>query len=171
MAKGLTSSYVPLGAVGIRPHVAERFADVAYPGGLTYNSHPLALSAAIATIGVYEEDGLIDNARKMGEVMARHHRELRERHPSVGAARNIGLFGILELVKDRETMEPLSPFNTMNEPMQELNRFLLDHGLMTFLRWWNVMTNPPLSITEDQLAEGFEILDEALEITDRAMRS
>ena len=170
-AKGLTSSYAPLGAVAMRPAIAHHFDQNVFWGGLTYNTHPLGVAAALATLQVMEEDDLVGNARRLDRVMRAHHAALAERHPSVGRTRNIGLFGILELVKDRETMEPLSPFNTMNEPMQQLNRFLLDHGLMTFIRWWNVMTNPPLSITEEQLAEGFEILDEALEITDRAMGS
>ena len=81
------------------------------------------------------------------------------------------MFGILELVKNRETMEPMSPFNQMNDTMQQLNRFLIDNGLATFIRWWNVMTNPPLCITEEQLGEGFEIIDRALEITDAAMEA
>jgi taurine--2-oxoglutarate transaminase len=169
MAKGLTSSYVPLGAVGMRPHVAAHFDENVFWGGLTYNSHPLGVAAALANIRIYEEDDLIGNARRMGEVMARHHAELRERHPSVGLTRNLGLFGILELVKSRETMEPLSPFNVTNEPMLQLNRFLLDRGIYTFVRWHAVMTNPPLCITEEQLGEAFEVLDEALRIADQAM--
>ena len=95
--------------------------------------------------------------------------ELAAKHPSVGRTRNIGLFGIIELVKNRQTMEPLSPFNTLNETMQQLNRSLLDNGLSTFIRWWNVMTNPPLCINEAQLAEGFEIIDRSLGIADAAM--
>jgi taurine--2-oxoglutarate transaminase len=101
--------------------------------------------------------------------MRAHHEALAAKHPSVGRTRNIGLFGIIELVKDRETLEPLSPFNQMNEPMQQVNRYLLDHGLATFIRWWNVMTNPPLCITEEQLTEGFAIIDRALDIADAAM--
>ncbi|MBI3647316.1 MAG: aminotransferase class III-fold pyridoxal phosphate-dependent enzyme [Actinobacteria bacterium] len=166
-AKGITSSYAPLGALGMRPHVAEYFEDNVFWGGLTYNSHPISVAAALATIGVLEEDGLVENARKMGDVMARHHVELKEKHPSVGAVRNIGLFGILELVKNARN-EPMSPFNVTNETMGAINRFLLDNGLFTMVRWWNVMTNPPLCITEQQLGEGFEIIDRALDIADRA---
>jgi taurine--2-oxoglutarate transaminase len=169
MAKGLTSSYVPLGAVGISPKVYEYFQDKVYFGGLTYNSHPLGCAAALAAIRVLEEDGLVENSRKMGEVMHRHHEELRSKHPSVGLVRNIGLFGTIELVKSRRTMEPLSPFNTVNETMKAINRYLLDHGLSTFIRWHSVMTNPPLCVTEEELAEGFEIIDGALEIADAAM--
>jgi len=168
-AKGLTSSYAPLGAVGLARHIAAFFDDNMFWGGLTYNTHPLGVAAAIAAIDVLEDDDLIGNARRLDPVMRRHHEELASRHPSVGRTRNLGLFGIVELVKNRETMEPISPFNTMNEPMQRLNRFLLDNGLATFIRWWNVMTNPPLCITEEQLADGFEIIDRALEISDAAM--
>jgi taurine---2-oxoglutarate transaminase len=168
-AKGLTSSYVPLGAVGMRPHVAGYFDDHVFVGGLTYNSHPVGLAAALATIRVYEEDGLVDNAAKMGEVMRRHHEELAERHPSVGGHRNIGLFGCLELVRNPATGEPMAAFNSSSPEMQELNRFMLDNGVFVNLHWNQVMTNPPLCITEDQLAEGFAVLDRALEITDRAV--
>jgi taurine---2-oxoglutarate transaminase len=165
MAKGITSSYAPLGAIGLRPHVADHFKDNVFWSGLTYNSHPIGVAAAIATIGVYEEDGLIENARKMGETMARHHEELERKHPSVGLVRNIGLFGVLELVKNARN-EPLSPFNVTNETMGKVNRYLLDHGVYTMVRWWNVMTNPPLIVTEQHLDEGFGVIDEALTIAD-----
>ena len=168
-AKGLTSSYVPLGALGMRPGIAAHFEDHVFFGGLTYNSHPVALAAALATIRVYEEDGLIERAAKMGEVMARHHEELAARHPSVGAHRGIGLFGVLELVRDRSSGEPMAPFNGSSPEMAELYRFALEHGVFVNLHWNQVMTNPPLCITEAELAEGFEVLDRALEITDRAV--
>ena len=168
-AKGLTSSYVPLGAVGIRPEIATYFDEHPFTGGLTYNSHPVALAAALATIGVYEEDGLIEHSAKMGDVMRRHHEELAARHPSVGGHRNIGLFGCLELVRDRQTGEPMAPFNSGSPEMAELSRFALDHGVFVNLHWNQVMTNPPLCITEAELAEGFEVLDQALEVTDRAV--
>ncbi len=168
-AKGLTSSYVPLGAVGIRPEIATYFDEHPFTGGLTYNSHPVALAAALATIGVYEEDGLIEHSAKMGDVMRRHHEELAARHPSVGGHRNIGLFGCLEIVRNRETGEPMAPFNSGSPEMAELSRFALDHGVFVNLHWNQVMTNPPLCITEAELAEGFEVLDQALEVTDRAV--
>ncbi|MDA8314897.1 MAG: aminotransferase class III-fold pyridoxal phosphate-dependent enzyme, partial [Actinomycetota bacterium] len=157
------------GAVGLAPHVAEYFEDHVFAGGLTYNSHPVGLAAALATIRVYEEDGLIEHAAKMGEVMRRHHEELAARHPSVGACRNIGLFGCLELVRNRTTGEPMAPFNSSSPEMAELQRFTLDNGVFVNLHWNQVMTNPPLCITEEQLAEGFAVLDRALEITDRAV--
>ena len=169
MAKGLTSAYVPLGAVGMRPHIAKYFEDHMFWGGLTYNSHALGCAAALATIQAYEEDDMVGNARRLGEVLARQHRRLQERHPSVGAVRNIGLFGCIELVRSQKTREPLAPFNGTSPEMKAVAQALLDAGLFTFVRWNTIMTNPPLCITEAELDEGFEILDTALEIGDRAV--
>jgi taurine--2-oxoglutarate transaminase len=168
-AKGLTSSYLPLGVVGLRAHVAEHFEKNVFAGGLTYNSHPVCLAAALATIEVMEHDQIVENAAKMGSVMAGHHQELAAKHPSVGAVRNIGLFGILEIVRNRATGEPMAPFNGSSPEMQALHRHLLDNGVYTILHWNQVMTNPPLTINEDQLAEGFAVLDKALDITDQAV--
>ena len=168
-AKGLTSSYLPLGAVAIRPDIAAHFEDHVFFGGLTYNSHPLSCAAAIAAIQVLEDDDLVGNAKRLDPVMRRHHEELMAKHPSIGRIRNIGLFGILELVESRETMEPLSPYNVVNETMQAVNKALLERGLFTMIRFNGIMTNPPLCITEEQLEEGFAIVDEALEVADRAI--
>ena len=170
MAKGLTSAYVPLGAVGMRRGIADHFKDKVFYGGLTYNSHPLACAAALATIQVYEEDRLIENARRMGQVMKDLLADLRSRHPSVGAARSIGLFGIVELVRDRATRQPLAPFNGTSDEMKALSAFFRDEGLYTFVRWNTFFTNPPLCITEAELREAFAIIDRGLEITDRAVR-
>ena len=101
MAKGLTSAYLPLGAVGMRRPIAEHFRDKVFQGGLTYNSHPMSCAAALATLSVYEEDDLVGNARRLGPLMTTLLKELAGRHPSVGVHRNIGLFGIVELVRDR----------------------------------------------------------------------
>jgi taurine---2-oxoglutarate transaminase len=169
-AKGLTSSYLPLGAVAISPAIAEHFDENVFYGGLTYNSHPLSCAAALAAIDVLEQDDLIGNAKRLAPVMRRHHEELAAKHPSVGLHRNIGLFGILELVKDRESMEAMSPYNVTNDTMVAVNRALLEHGLFTMVRWNQIMTNPPLCITEEQLQEGFEIIDEALAVADEATR-
>jgi taurine--2-oxoglutarate transaminase len=162
MAKGLTSAYVPLGAVGMRRKIAEHFADKVFYGGLTYNSHPLACAAALATLDVYVEDRLIENARRMGAILRELLAGLEKKHAIVGATRSIGLFGIVELVKDRKTMEPLAPFNGTSEPMKKLGRFFRENGLYTFVRWHTFFTNPPLSITEDELRQGFEIIDKGL---------
>ena len=169
LAKGLTSSYVPLGAVGMRPKVAAYFDDHVFYGGLTYNSHPLACAAALGAIQAYEEDDMVGNSKRLGAVLAKQHRRLQERHPCVGAVRSIGLFGAIELVRDRRTMEPLAPFNGTSPEMKAIAQALLDGGMYTFVRWNTIMTNPPLCIDEAQLDEGFEILDSALEIRDRAV--
>jgi taurine--2-oxoglutarate transaminase len=168
-AKGLTSSYLPLGAVAIGSGIAAHFDENVFFGGLTYNSHPLSCAAAIAAIGVLEEDDLVGNARRLDPVMRRHHEELMTKHSSVGRIRNIGLFGIIELVKSRETMDPLSPYNVVNETMQSVNKALLERSLFTMIRFNGIMTNPPLCITEEQLEDGFAIIDEALEIADAAV--
>jgi taurine--2-oxoglutarate transaminase len=169
MAKGLTSAYVPLGAVGMRRAVAEHFREKVFYGGLTYNSHPLACAAALATLDVYEEDGLIENARRMGAVMCRLLDDLAARHSSVGAVRSIGLFGIVELVRNRTTMEPLAPFNGTSPEMRHLAAFFHEAGLYTFVRWNTFFTNPPLCIDEAQLHEAFAIIDRGLEGPDRAV--
>ncbi len=169
MAKGLTSAYVQLGAVGMRRQIADHFEKNVFYGGLTYNSHPLACAAALATIAVYEEDSLIENARRMGTVMRGLLEDLQSRHPSVGATRNIGLFGIVELVRNRETREPMAPFNGTSPEMQAVSKFFRQQGLYTFVRWNTFFTNPPLCITEAEMREAFAIIDKGLEIADRAV--
>lgn len=169
MAKGLTSAYVQLGAVGLRRPIADHFRDNVFYGGLTYNSHTLACAAALATIAVYEEDRLIERAAQTGQVMKGLLEDLAARHPSVGAVRSIGLFGIVELVRNRKTMEPMAPFNGTSPEMQALAKFFREEGLYTFVRWNTFFTNPPLSITEEELREAFAIIDRGLTEVDRAV--
>jgi taurine--2-oxoglutarate transaminase len=171
MAKGLTSAYVQLGAVGLRAPIVQAFKDRAFPGGLTYNSHTLACAAALATIAVYEDEGLLEQATKLGRILRERMVELEKKHPSVGATRSIGLFGIFEIVRNRTTFEPMAPFNGHSEEMAALGAFFREQGLYTFVRWNTFFTNPPLVITEAQLHEGLEIVDRGLEITDRAVKS
>ena len=170
MAKGLTSAYVQLGAVGVRRPIANHFGKSPFPGGLTYNSHPLACAAALAAIDVMEQDGLVERARTGGELMARMLAELADRHPSVGAVRSIGLFGVVELVRNRQKRTPMAPFNGTSPEMTELGKFFRQEGLYTFVRWNYFFTNPPLSISEAELREGFAIIDRALMITDKAVQ-
>jgi taurine---2-oxoglutarate transaminase len=169
MAKGLTSSYLPLGAVGMRQHIRQHFEDKVFYGGLTYNSHPMGCAAALATIRVYEEDGLIDNAKKMGEILKQLASDLQAKHPSVGAVRSIGLFGIVELIRNRKTLQPMAPFNGTSDEMVALGKFFREQGLYTFVRWNTFFTNPPLCINEEQLREAFGIIDRGLEIADKAV--
>jgi taurine--2-oxoglutarate transaminase len=169
MAKGLTSSYLPLGAVAMRHEIAQAFESKMFYGGLTYSSHPISLAAALATIRVYEEDDLLGNAVRMGEVMRRHHERLYQKHPSVGAHRSIGLFGIIDLVRRRDPFTPLAPYNGTSDEMKAVTKFLREQGLYTMFAGSSIHTNPPLCITEEQLAEGFEIIDRALDIADAAV--
>src|SRR4051812_46816572 len=169
MAKGLTSAYVQLGAVGMRQKIADHFQKTPFPSGLTYNSHPLACATALATIAVIEEDGLIDRARQTGTLMAELLKDLASRHPSVGAVRSIGLFGIVELVRNRKTMEPMAPFNGTSPEMAGLSKFFREEGLYTLVRWNYFYTNPPLPITEAELHEGFSIISRALSIVDKTV--
>ncbi len=172
VAKGLTSAYLPLGAVLMSDAVAAHFEKNVFYGGLTYNSHPMSCAAALATLKVYEDDKLIENAAKLGQVLARELARLKERHPSVGDVRSIGLFSIVELVRDRKTREPLAPFNARPDQMGAMAKLAArfrEDGLHTFVRWNNFFVNPPLCITEEQLREGLAIIDRALEVTDAAV--
>ena len=169
MAKGLTSSYLPLGAVAMRDHIAAALDTKMFYGGLTYSSHPVSLAASLATIGVYEEDDLIGNAARLGVSMRRHHEALAAKHPSVGAHRSIGLFGILDLVRSRDPWTPITPFNGTSDEMKAIGKFFRENGLYTMIANNSIHTNPPLCITEEQLAEGFAVIDRALEISDEAV--
>jgi taurine--2-oxoglutarate transaminase len=162
MAKGLTAAYVQLGAVGMRRKIADHFKDNVFYGGLTYNSHPLACACALATIAVYEDDKLIERAATTGVLMKELLADLARTHKSVGAVRSIGLFGVVELVRNRTTREPMAPFNGTSPEMQALGRFFRSEGLYTFVRWNTFFTNPPLTITEAELREAFAIIDRGL---------
>ncbi|MGQ0505149.1 MAG: aminotransferase class III-fold pyridoxal phosphate-dependent enzyme [Myxococcaceae bacterium] len=171
-AKGLTSSYLPLGAVLMRDEIAAHFDNNVFYGGLTYNSHPMGCAAAIANIAVYKSDKLIENSEKLGKVLNRELNKLKEKHVSIGDVRSIGLFSIVELVKDRRTREPLAPYNAKPDQMAVMNKLnanFRENGIYTFIRWNNFFVNPPLCITEEQLLEGLAIIDKALAITDEAV--
>ncbi len=168
MAKGLTSGYAPLGAVAMRREIAAAFDEREYVGGLTYNGHPISLAAASAVIDVMQADRLVERSAETGAVMAEMLAELVERHPSVGEVRSIGLFGAIELVRDRKTREPMAPFNASSPEMAALRQYLLENGVFAYTHWHTVLVIPPLIITPEQLQEGFSVLDRALEITDRA---
>ena len=168
MAKGLTSAYAPLGAVAMKPEIAAAFDERAFESGLTYTSHPVSLAAAVANIQVMRKDKIIERVAGLAPVLKRMLSDLGESHPSVGDVRSIGLFGVLELVKDRKTKEPMAPWNSSSLEMNALKKFCLDHGLFLYTHWHTVLIIPPLIITEAQLNEGMTVLDKALEITDKA---
>jgi taurine---2-oxoglutarate transaminase len=171
MAKGLTSAYAPLGAVAMREEIAGHFNERVFQSGLTYTAHPISLAAAIANIQVIQQDRLVERAYQMGPVLHRMLADLGEQHPSVGEVRSIGLFGVIELVRDRRSKEPMAPFDSSSPEMVALRKRLLAQGLFLYSHWHTLLVIPPLIITEAQLAEGFQILDEALEITDRAVKA
>jgi len=167
LAKGLTSSYFPLGAMGMTAKIADHFKKNVFWGGLTYNSHPVGLATAEAVLRVTIDEGLVENSRKMGEIMRSEMDRLQQKHPSVGEGRNIGLFGMMDIRKNSKN-EPIAPYNGSHPAMNELAGFFRKNGLFTFSRWSSFTCNPPLCITEEQLKEGFAIIDKGLEITDRA---
>jgi taurine--2-oxoglutarate transaminase len=169
MAKGLTSAYAPLGAVAMKPEIAAAFDEQAFESGLTYTSHPVSLAAAVANIQVMREERIVERAAAMGPVLKRMLTDLGEAHPSVGEVRSIGLFGIIELVKNRETKEPMAPWNGSSPEMTSLKKYCLDHGLFLYTHWHTVLIIPPLIINEEQLAEGIKTLDEGLSVPDRAV--
>jgi taurine--2-oxoglutarate transaminase len=169
MAKGLTSAYLPLGAVAVSDRIASYFDKNVFYGGLTYNAHPMSLAAAEACLQVMIDDNTMEHTQRMGGVMAELHEQMKTKHHSVGDVRSIGLFGVLELVRDRRTKEPMAPYNGTSPEMQKLGAFLRENGIYTFINWNNVFTNPPLCITEEQLRDAFAILDRGLEITDAAV--
>ena len=170
MAKGITSAYLPLGAVGMRRKIAETFNTTPFPSGLTYGGHALACATALATIAAYEQDNMIEKARRHGKLMADLLSDLARCHPSVGAVRSIGLFGVIELIRNRDTLEPMAPFNSTSPEMTALAAFFRQEGLSTVVRWNYFFTNPPLCITEAELREAFAIIDRGLAITDKACR-
>ena len=166
MAKGLTSSYVPLGCMAVRRHIADHFADNVYWGGLTYNSHAFALGVAKAAVEVIVDEELCARSTEMGKIMRGHMQKMKDAHPSVGAFRQIGLFGMVDLWKDSKGTR-MAPYNGTSEAMTKLGKHFRDNGLFTFVRWGSFMCNPPLIITEAQLADAFSIIDEGLTLTDR----
>jgi taurine---2-oxoglutarate transaminase len=169
MAKGLTSAYAPLGAVAMREGIAEYFNERVYQSGLTYTAHPISLAAAVANIQVLQEDHLVERAHQMGPVLHRMLVDLGEKHPSIGEIRSIGLFGVIELVRNRKTKEPMAPYDGTSPEMVALRKHLLERGLFLYSHWHTLLIIPPLIITQEELAEGFAILDDALSITDAAV--
>ncbi|MEO3972452.1 aspartate aminotransferase family protein [Streptomyces sp. CAU 1734] len=170
-AKGVNSGYVPLGGVAISAEIAATFDTRPYPGGLTYSGHPLACAAAVATIGVMDREDIVARAARLGEtVLGPGLRELAERHPSVGEVRGTGAFWALELVRDRETREPLVPYNASGEanaPMAAFGAACKERGLWPFVNMNRTHVVPPCTISEAEAKEGLAVLDEALTVADR----
>jgi taurine--2-oxoglutarate transaminase len=172
MGKGITSGYVPLGGVIVSRAIADYFEDRRLPMGLTNSGHPVGVAAGVAAVEVYREEGLIENARQMGAILAEGLGALQDKHPSVGDVRAIGLFSTIELVKDRETKEPLAPLPGLPsspgdaQVAPRLSAALRARGMHCFVKWNHLFPIPPLCIDESQLRDGLAILDEALAIAD-----
>jgi taurine--2-oxoglutarate transaminase len=169
VAKGINSGYVPLGAMIVSKPIADWVRDKYFAGGLTYSGHPLACAAAVASIEAFKEEGIVENSAEMGGVFAEALRGLQDRHPSIGEVRGLGCFWGLELVRNRETREPLVPFNATGEafaPVARVSKAALERGLYLMTHWNVIMVCPPLTITRDEIDEGIGILDEALAIAD-----
>jgi taurine--2-oxoglutarate transaminase len=167
-AKGVNSGYVPLGGVIISQSIGETFAERVYPGGLTYSGHPLACAAAVATITAMREEGVVENAARIGaDVLGPGLRALADGHPVIGDVRGLGVFWALELVSDRATKEPLAPYGGTSAAMNALVAACKKRGLLPFVIQNRVHVVPPCTITEADAKEGLAILDEVLSLVDR----
>ncbi|MEV7970162.1 aspartate aminotransferase family protein [Sphaerisporangium sp. NPDC088356] len=165
-AKGVNSGYVPLGGVIVSDAIYDTFRTRPYPGGLTYSGHPLACAAAVAAITAMKEEGIVENAARVGEqVIGPGLREIAERHPSVGEVRGLGVFWALELVRDRETREMLVPYAAgggETRPVDEVVAVCKARGLWPVYNYNRIHVVPPCTITDTEAKEGLAILDEAL---------
>jgi taurine--2-oxoglutarate transaminase len=173
-AKGVNSGYVPLGGVIIARDIADTFAERPFPGGLTYAGHALACASAVASIGIFKDEGIVEHARALGtDVIGPSLDEIAARHPSVGEVRGLGVFWAIELVRDRATREPLVPFNASGAaaaPMAEFATACKQRGLWPFIHFNGTHVVPPCTISADELHKGFAILDEALTVADQYYR-
>jgi len=169
MAKGLTSGYLPLGGIIVKDEIADHFNDKPMPLGLTYSGHAVACASALAVLDVYEEENLIERAAGMGHYIDQRAAEMMEKHPSIGDFRNTGMLGCFELVKNRETKEPMAPWNAKPHEMKIMGQVaakIKELGMFTFVRWNYIFVAPPLIITREQIDEGLEIISQAISIAD-----
>jgi taurine---2-oxoglutarate transaminase len=169
MAKGLTSGYLPLGAVAVSKKISDHFQTNMLWGGLTYNAHPLCCGAAVATMNVYREENLIEDTARKGTLLMGELEAIKAKHACVGDVRGLGLFTIIELVKNKDTREPLVPWNAAGPDLainKEINKRLLEKGLYTFVRWNWIFVVPPLIISDEELRGGLAVIDEVLDWAD-----
>ncbi|HJT74878.1 MAG TPA: aminotransferase class III-fold pyridoxal phosphate-dependent enzyme, partial [Chitinophaga sp.] len=168
-AKGITAGYIPLGALIVSDTIARYFDDKVLWLGLTYSAHPVACAAAVEVLKIYEDEHLIENAAGMGAYIEAKIEAMKAHHPCIGDFRNTGLLGCIELVKNRDTKEPMAPYNATAEEMSVMNKVagkLRQLGMYAFIRWNYVFIAPPLSITREEADEGLAMIDEALRIAD-----
>src|SRR5699024_1496278 len=162
-AKGVNSGYVPLGGVAISDSIFDSFADVPYPGGLTYSGHPLAAAAAVATINAMQDEGMVDNAARLGEEVAGPRlREIAEASPLVGEVRGTGMFWAIDLVRDKATKEPLAPYGGSSPQMNEVIGRIKAGGVLPFANFNRIHVVPPLNVSEAELREGLDVIERAL---------
>jgi taurine--2-oxoglutarate transaminase len=169
VAKGINSGYVPLGAMIINQKLADWVQDKYFAGGLTYSGHVLACASAIASIEAFQEEGIVENSATLGAVLGEELGKLMDKHPSIGEVRGKGLFWGIELVKDRESREPLVPFNAAGEagaPVAKLAKAAMERGVYLMTHWNVIICAPPLTITREELDEGLGVLDEVLSSVD-----
>ena len=169
MAKGLTCGYLPFGCLMVSDKIAAKYDDNMLPLGLTYSAHPVSCAAALETLKIYEDDHLIENAAEMGKYVEERVEEMKVNHPSIGNFRTTGLLGCIELVKNRNTKEPMAPFNAKPDEMLVMNKVaakIKELGMYTFVRWSYIFIAPPLCVTKEQIDEGLAIISEAIKIAD-----
>jgi taurine--2-oxoglutarate transaminase len=169
-AKGVNSGYVPLGGVIISDRIADTFRERQFPGGLTYSGHPLACASAVASINIFKEEKIVEHARHLGtDIVGPALQKLKDKHPSVGDVRGLGVFWAIELVRDRATREPLVPFNAAgadNKPMVDVITACKAQNLWPFTHFNRMHVVPPLVITDQEMRDGLAIIDEALNVAD-----
>jgi len=169
MAKGLTSGYLPLGAMTVTDTIAKHFDNIPMLLGLTYSAHAVACAAAIENLKIIEENNLVTKAAEMGTYIEAEVAKLKTKHPSIGDFRNTGLLGCIELVKNRETKEPVTPWNAKPSDMEVTNKMaakIRELGMFTFVRWNWIFIAPPLNISKEEVDEGLKIISEAIAIAD-----
>ena len=167
-AKGSNSGYIPVGGVVISDAIAATFDERVFPGGLTYSGHPIAAASIVASIDAMTEEGIVENAKRIGEdVLGPGLRELAERHPVIGEVRGLGVFWGLDLVADRATREPLAPYGGSSPAMAELVAESKKRGLLPFTNFNRMHVVPPCTVTDAEAKEGLAILDEVLTVVDR----
>ncbi len=169
-AKGVNSGYLPLGGVVISQKIADTFKDRQFPGGLTYSGHPLACASAVASINIFKEEKIVENAKNIGAtVIGPELEKLKAKHPSIGEVRGLGVFWAIELVRNRETREPLVPFNAAGadaKPMLDIAAACKKEGLWPFTHFNRMHVVPPCTVSADEVREGIAIIDQALTIAD-----
>lgn len=169
MAKGLTSGYLPFGCLMVTDRIASKYDDTMLPLGLTYSAHPVCCAAALEMLQVYEDDHLIGHAAQMGKYVNTQMEALKQKHKSVGDWRNTGLLGCFEIVKNRDTKEPMAPFNAKPDEMTVMNKVaakIRELGMYSFVRWSYIFVAPPLIVSKEQIDEGMAIVSEAIAIAD-----